>query len=221
MKTVTLYVDTESNSGGGALLSAAMVSSQGDRWYEAIQLVPADSLDMWPARNVIPVLGKRAVPLHAAIHSLSKFLNQWDAVTLVMDNDSDARHISRLLATRGLETLVNIRFVRPPVAVKRLSKVPHNALSDAYGLMESMLGSTVVDKTGVSPRSVYSIFDKAGIAINVSNSQYETIGMDDQGNIQVLVTPVSRSSRTTLDRWTDDYNHAVGNRVLTIPCESA
>ena len=221
MRAVTLYVDTESNSGGGALLSAAMVSSQGDRWYETVLLDNERDIEWWPALNVLPVMGKKQIPHHDAMLSLSRFLNQWDAVTLVMDNDSDAKHINRLLATRTLRTLVNVKFVRPVIAVKRLSKVPHNALSDAYALMEAVLGSTVVDHRGVSARAVYAPFEQMGVGINAINSRFETIDMDDQGNILVEVSPVSRSGRTTVDRWTDDYGHAIGSRVILIHCESA
>jgi hypothetical protein len=217
MSHAYLYTDTESNSGGGKLLSAAMVSNQGHRWYEAVHLPEDVRLEYWPRQHVIPVLGKPQITREAMLESLVKFLCQFDAVTLVIDNNSDANHFARLFEDAKAPVLIDMLFVRPLVGVKHISKVPHNALSDAYGLMEAVLGSTVVDHRGVSPRAVYGRLEVRHIGLNVINSEFRVIDTDAQGDIIVEVFPVKSSNRKTVDRWTDSYNHAIGNIILTIP----
>lgn len=217
MSHVHLYTDTEFNSGGGKLLSAALVSSQGHRWYEAIQLPEDVKLDYWPKHHVIPYLGRPQLPRDEVLESLGAFLSQFDHVTLVMDNNTDANHFAKLFEDLKVPVLIEMKFVRPMKGVKHISRVPHNALSDAYGLMESMLGSTVVDHRGVSPRAVYTALEQRRIGLNVTNSEFRTVDMNAQGDMIVEVFPVKTSSRKTLDRWTDDYNHAIGSILLTIP----
>jgi hypothetical protein len=214
---VNLYTDTEFNSGGGKLLSAAMVSSQGHRWYEAIHLPEDVKLDYWPKHHVIPVLGKAQITRDAMLESLLQFLCQFDSVTLVIDNNTDANHFAKLFEEVKAPVLIDMLFVRPTKAVKHVSKVPHNALSDAYGLMEAVLGSTVVDHRGVSPRAVYTALEQRRLGLNVINSEFKFVDLDANGDVIVEVFPVKTSNRTTVDRWTDNYNHAIGSVLLTIP----
>ncbi|MNH68404.1 hypothetical protein D3C73_204830 [compost metagenome] len=215
MKHAYLYTDTESNSGGGKLLSAAMVSNQGHRWYEAVELPEGTELEYWPRKHVIPLLGKSQLPREAVIESLKKFLCQFDRVTLVIDNNSDANHFAKLFEDAKAPCLIDMLFVRPLVGVKHISRVPHNALSDAYGLMEAVLGSTVVDHRGVSPRDVYGFLETNHIGLNVINSEFKTIDLTHNGDVIIEVCPVKSSNRTTVDRWTDSYNHAIGSIYLT------
>jgi hypothetical protein len=217
LKHVTLYTDTEYNSGGGKLLSAAMVSSSGHRWYECCELPEGVEVDFWPAKYVIPFLGKPQITREAMIDSLRTFLCQFDTVTLVIDNNSDANHFARLFEDAKAPVLINMLFVRPMRGVKHLSKVPHNALSDAHGLMEAVLGSTVVDERGVSPRAVYTRLESSGLGLNTINSEFTFVDLDVNGDVIVEVKPVKTSNRKTIDRWTDDYNHAIGAVTLTIP----
>lgn len=217
MSHVYLYTDTEFNSGGGKLISAAMVSSQGHRWYEAIHLPDDVVLDYWPKHHVIPVLGKERITRDEMLESLNKFLCQFDHVTLVIDNNTDANHFAKLFEEVKAPVLIEMSFVRPLKAVKHLSKVPHNALSDAHGLMEAVLGSTVVDHRGVSPRAVYTALEKRNLGLNVTNSEFRFVELDVHGDVIVEVFPVKTSNRTTIDRWTDSYNHAIGTLYLTIP----
>lgn len=212
------YTDTEYNSGGGVLLSAAMVSSSGYRWYEACHLPEGVELDRWPAEHVIPVLGKAQITREAMIASLRKFVSQFDSITLVLDNNNDANKFAKLFEEANAHVIINMVFVRPLIAVKRISKVPHNALSDAHGLLEAVLGSTDIGKAGVSPRSVYSQLEQAGIGLNAINSDYEFSETDFHGNIIVKVFPVAiNGARKTLDRWSDSYDHAIGCCYVTVP----
>lgn len=214
---VRFYTDTEFNSGGGKLLSAALVSSTGHRWYEAMHLPEGVELDYWPSQHVIPVLGKPQIPREEAIASLKKFISQFDSITLVMDNNTDANHFAKLFEEAKARTLITMEFVRPLKGVKHLSKVPHNALSDAHGLMEAVLGSTDIGKAGVAPRSVYTQLEAQNLSLNAINSDYDFVTIDEQGNTVVKVYPVGRSdARKTLDRWSDSYDHAIGACFITV-----
>lgn len=211
------YADTEHNSGGGTLLSAALVSSDGDRWYGANQLPEGVVLESWPKEHVIPVLGIHMVPREEMVASLHSFLSQYDAVTIVVDNNTDAKHLSHLMAELELTTVINLQFVRPTVAVKHLSKVPHNALSDAYGLMTAVLGSEAINAQGFSQRSVYTQLEAVGAHLNAINSDIEFLSYKDNGDIVVKVAPVkTKGARTTLDQWTDSYAHAIGQCFITV-----
>lgn len=217
MSSVRLYTDTEFNSGGGKLLSAALVSSEGHRWYEAVHLPDDVELDYWPKHHVLPVMGKAQITRDAMLASLADFLKQFSYVTLVIDNNTDANHFAKLFEEVKAQCLIDMQFVRPLRGVKHISKVPHNALSDAFGLMEAVLGSTVVDHRGVSPRAVYKALEDKRIGLNAINSEFRLVDLDINGDVIVEVFPVKSSSRTTVDRWTDDYNHAIGSILLTIP----
>ena len=218
IKHERFYTDTEFNSGGGKLLSAALVSSTGHRWYEAIELPEGTVLDYWPRVNVIPLLGTPQLPRASVLKSLAKFISQFDSITLVMDNNTDANHFAKLFEELQLTTLINMEFVRPRTSVKTLSKTPHNALSDAYGLMEAMLGSTSVDHKGIVPRDVYTQLEAKGIGLNANNSEYEVVALSDSGDFIVKVYPTSNgSTRKTLDRWTDNYDHCIGCCFVVVP----
>lgn len=214
---VRFYTDTEFNSGGGKLLSAAMVSSTGHRWYEAIELPEGVELDYWPRIHVIPVLGTPQRTREEVIASLKKFVSQFDSITLIMDNNTDANHFAKLFEEAAATTLITMEFVRPRTGVKHLSKVLHNALSDAHGLMEAVLGSTQVDKDGIAPRAVYTQLEAQNLSLNAINSDYKFVTLDEQGNAVVKVFPVGNSNaRKTLDRWSDSYDHAIGCVFITV-----
>lgn len=83
--------------------------------------------------------------------------------------------------------------------------------------MEAVLGSTVVDHRGVSPRAVYTALEQRRLGLNVINSEFKFVALDVNGDVVVEVFPVKTSNRTTIDRWTDSYNHAIGSMYLTIP----
>lgn len=217
LRHVRFYTDTEFNSGGGKLISAALVSSTGYRWYEAMHLPEGVELDYWPSQHVIPVLGKAQITREEAIVSLRKFLNQFDIVTLIMDNNTDANHFAKLFEEAEPRTLIKMEFVRPRQGVKHLSKVPHNALSDAHGLMEAVLGSEQIGRAGVAPRTVYKQLEAMNISLNAINSEYDFVTTDTHGNTIVKVFPVgSGGTRKTLNRWSDSYDHAIGCCYLTI-----
>lgn len=217
LRHVRFYTDTEYNSGGGKLLSAALVSSTGHRWYEAMQLPEGVDLDYWPSQHVIPVLGTPQRPREEVIASLRKFLSQFDIVTLVMDNNTDGNHFAKLFEEAKPRALIKMEFVRPRKGVKHLSKVLHNALSDAHGLMEAVLGSTQPDINGVSPRAVYTQLEAMNLTMNAINSEYEFVTIDEQGNAIVKVKPVhSGNPLKTLDRWSDSYDHAIGSCYITV-----
>lgn len=211
------FADTEYNNGGGFLIAAALAATDGAHWYEAV--IPEEGTEVtgWAKHHVLPVLGKVAISRVDMVASLAKFLSQYDSVTIVMDNNNDAKHFGHLFDIMDKKTLIQLQFVKPRTGVKHLSKVPHNALSDAYGLMESVLGSTVRDCNGVSPRAVYQQLADKNIGLNTINSEYRFEGINDQGDAIVKVYPISTgATRKTLNRWSDSYEHAIGHCYLTV-----
>lgn len=186
---VRLYCDTEFNSGGGEIISAAMVSSQGHRWYQACH--PEGELDYWPRKYVIPVLGIPQISKEEMAESFKKFTSQFDVITLVVDGKVDARHFADLIDKHGYPSqLFNFEYVRVPDGLKKVSKVLHNALSDAQAYMSVVLGSKAVDARGVAPWDVYSVLDQRGVGLNTTNSRFEVIAQAENGDMIVEVFPV-------------------------------
>ena len=47
------------------------------------------------------------------------------------------------------------------------------------------------------------------------SSEFKTVDLTHNGDVIIEVCPVKSSNRTTVDRWTDSYNHAIGSIYLT------
>lgn len=128
----TLYVDTEFNGFGGALMSLAIVASDGREWYEVLPL--PEVIDPWVAENVVPVLGKEPIGPTQFRESLHAFLSAFTAPHVVADWYTDLAiffaqmagddHFSSF-AFYGTAEVINADYV---------SAQPHNALADARAL---------------------------------------------------------------------------------------
>jgi hypothetical protein len=128
-----LFIDCEFNGLKGELISMALVSEDGREWYEVL---PCDNPVDWVAENVIPILGKPAIPIEDMQRSLQLWLAQFDTANIISDWPEDIKHFCEALIT-GPGTRINT----PPLVMEVLrvdadSEIPHNALYDARGIRD-------------------------------------------------------------------------------------
>lgn len=145
-----LYLDTEFNGHGGALISLALVSPEGHEFYEAVDITTYPDylwgdgphrfrIEPWVAENVVPVLDKPG--LHWPLFKLAfhQFIQQFDNPEVICDWNADAAHFLSLLS--GVDYMSSLDFacrvivLRTPNPGGPSSARPHNALADARGLM--------------------------------------------------------------------------------------
>jgi hypothetical protein len=135
-----LFLDTEFTKFNGDLISMALVSEEGDEFYE---VVPFRHLmcHPWVLDNVIPVLQKEENTYERFQTKLRQYLNRFDEVEVIADWPEDFYHFSRALLTGPGEILgVNCRITM--TLERRLdyqSELPHNALEDARAIRTGYL----------------------------------------------------------------------------------
>jgi hypothetical protein len=143
------FLDTEYNGWGGALLSLALVSDEGEELY--LTLDWEGSLEPWVERHVIPYLdtvpemlvSPRMSRMDAA-NTIAHFLAGDAEPLIVADWPEDIALFNALLVT-GPGAMVEIpamRFEFRPLAgfsTAANSVVPHNALHDARALRAHIL----------------------------------------------------------------------------------
>jgi len=132
-KPTRIWVDTEFNGYQGDLISMALVTEHGLRWYVVLECPnPVD----WVAEHVMPVLGKHPTPLGEAQQGLEAFLGAHDGVHIIADWPDDLVHFCRFLITGPGQRLdtppLTLEIRRDLDAVP--SAAPHNALADAIAL---------------------------------------------------------------------------------------
>lgn len=145
-----LYLDTEFNGFGGALISLALISEPqpqhsmmrhlGDttnhQFYSAV-LCPGP-INSWVAEHVMPVLG--ATPLMPKLfkQEFHNFISRFKNPEIICDWHADAEHFCRLLAGEdygsSLDFPCQITILNTP-SNAIVSAIPHNALEDARALM--------------------------------------------------------------------------------------
>lgn len=136
MNNVKLFIDCEFNGFGGELISMALVSDQGDEFYEVLE--PTQEYVPFVRDNVVPVLNhrKRRTPWHFQT-LLSEFLNQYDSVHVVADWFDDIKYLCQWMIIGPGEA-----FHTPKMTfevnrdIDKDGKIPHNALEDARAIME-------------------------------------------------------------------------------------
>jgi hypothetical protein len=132
-----LWLDTEFNGFGGEFISAALVGVTGHAWY---QTVGCPNPIPWTAQHIMPMLGIRPVTFDVLQASLQEFLNQFAQVTIVADWPADVAHFCNLLniqpdCSNIIRTPPLSFEVKPWLNGRCTSRIPHNALEDAKGLM--------------------------------------------------------------------------------------
>lgn len=132
-----LYLDTEFNGFKGQLISMALISPQGNEWYEVCEL--PRPIEPWVQQHVVPVLGKE--PLRPLIFKslFQQWIIQFKEPWIVCDWHTDAQHFCEMLSGvkhgTSLDFAFNIKCIKTPEG-KPVSLIPHNALADAKALME-------------------------------------------------------------------------------------
>lgn len=139
-RMTTLYLDTEFNGFKGPLISMALVSPEGDEWYQVVEC--EGEIDPWVAENVMPKLGKAAISKAEFSVQLHKFIRQFDDPLIVCDWHADLMHFFE--AFHGADYRDSLDFRCRTLLLSGASDVrpiaPHNALSDACALRDCFDG---------------------------------------------------------------------------------
>jgi len=136
-----LYLDTEFNGHGGALISMALTTAKplAHEWYG--WYVPWFEVTPWVADNVLPHLKRhRPVPFEGPVSmrlSFFQFIKKFHNPEIVCDWHADLVHFCNMLCGPTYEASLDYPFCAtvlktPPGGVGSL--VPHNALEDARAL---------------------------------------------------------------------------------------
>lgn len=131
-----LYLDTEFNGFRGSLISMALVSEDGQVFYEVL---PCHNPTEWVKKHVVPVLMQEPVGLLKFQQRLESFLNNFEEIHIIADWPTDIELFSWALISGPGE-----RVYTPPITleIKRSintdkSRTPHNALADAKALKKA------------------------------------------------------------------------------------
>ncbi len=140
------FLDTEYNGIGGALLSLALVSDEGDELY--FTLKTDEPLSDWVERHVVPYLDTVPERLRwprlsraEAGDALERFLRHDDGPVVVADWPEDVAQFCNLMVT-GPGDMIDLRDVTfrllplSNFSTAANSEVPHNALHDARALRD-------------------------------------------------------------------------------------
>lgn len=127
------YLDTEFSRFGGQLISLAIVTDDGEEFYGVLPL-PSD-MHPWVAEHVVPFLVKEAEPHHAFRARLATFLRRIAPGPIYADWPEDFVHLLQSICEpNGVMVKVELDL-RLIASGDVKSVIPHNALSDARGLM--------------------------------------------------------------------------------------
>jgi hypothetical protein len=134
-----LFLDCEFTNFQGHLISMALVSEDGDEFYEVVNFSLVDCHE-WVLDNVVPILVKESIPYEEFQKKLSKFLRQYDSIEVIADWPEDFWHFTQALLT-GPGMMMDTPKISMEI-VRRLdspSVLPHNALEDAKGIKAAYL----------------------------------------------------------------------------------
>lgn len=123
----------------GDLLSMGIVTDDGREWYEVIEPPPDISLFPWVVTNILSVADKE--PVHPEVFRLSlhAFLSSLSSIEIIADWPADLAHFFSMLAGREEGSALVIPVIARIVPKQNLvSSIPHNALSDARALRDSL-----------------------------------------------------------------------------------
>ena len=131
-----LYIDTEFNGFGGALMSMAVVSADGHEWYETLPL-PAE-IEPWVATKVVPILDKPPVDRIQFNRSLFVFLARFPDIHVYADWYTDLVHFFDSFAgpNHGSSFHRACDATLLKTVPELAPEMPHNALSDARALRD-------------------------------------------------------------------------------------
>lgn len=134
-----VFIDCEFNGFGGELVSMALVTEDGDEFYEVLENNNI-KLEPWVTENVIPFLHKDPIELKLFQVKLQSFLNRIDNITIIADWPEDISYFCKSLIT-GPGTMIKtesvIQFYIDRNISSKDSIIPHNALEDAKAIRSS------------------------------------------------------------------------------------
>lgn len=126
-----LYLDTEFDGFGGALLSMALYAPDGKYFYEVIN---RPATNPWVKKHVVPFFNQKPIEESDFRLRLHTFLLVHNGCTIVADWPEDFIHLLRYCCAEN-GWMLNVKFTAQLVASGPLTPdVPHNALSDAVAL---------------------------------------------------------------------------------------
>jgi hypothetical protein len=132
-----LFLDTEFNEFGGELISMALVSDDGEEWYQVRKMtsLPGE----WVSENVIPKLDKLPLENHEFRASFHAFISRFNGAGIIADWPADFEHFCELLSGIGADAGFSIPL-ECTMHLIRGGEIepdnPHNALSDARALRD-------------------------------------------------------------------------------------
>lgn len=136
-----LFLDCEFDGWGGRLISLALAQGgEGDARPAFYGVVdgPAPQ-DPWVQEHVMPVLGRAPESLASFQTRLWRYLSRFDSVHIIADYPDDFAYFCRALVT-GPGVVLQL----PPLTMEldqrrnsQASRVPHNALCDAWAIAVS------------------------------------------------------------------------------------
>lgn len=127
-----MYLDVEFNGFHSETISLALVTDDGDVFYEV--LTPLKAIHPWVAKHVMPVLNKDPISRFAFRSKLWLFLMKHQSKTIVADWPEDFSHLMWwACAEDGMAPNIqlNMNLIQ---SGKLESTLPHNALADALAL---------------------------------------------------------------------------------------
>lgn len=135
-----IFIDCEFNEFGGDLISMALVSEDGNEFYEVLELENDEKYGSWVFANVVPWLNKPAVDKQIFQDKLRAFLNQYEEAHVIADWPDDIRYFCQSLITgpgMSMATPLKLTMQIDRELTTEKSKIPHNALEDAKAIQRS------------------------------------------------------------------------------------
>lgn len=134
-----LFLDCEFTNFQGHLISMALVSENGDEFYEVVNFSYIDC-HPWVMDNVVPILNKDKIPYEEFQEKLAKFLRKFDEIEVIADWPEDFYHFTMALLT-GPGNMMSIPKLSMHLErrLDYISSLPHNALNDAQAIKAGYL----------------------------------------------------------------------------------
>lgn len=133
-----IFIDCEFNGGNGALISMGLVDENGREFYEVLD---CENPVPWVAENVMPILGKKPIPLLELQNRLWLYLSYYDKVHLIADHPADLGYFFNTVILDNMGKWLTL----PPTSaelrpeIEYTSRIPHNALEDAKAIRVAAL----------------------------------------------------------------------------------
>ena len=137
-----LTLDCEFNGHGGRLISMALVSDDGDEFYEVLPWAHHSDTVPWVMENVLPVLNKYSIEQNVFREKLWDFLRKHTGELIIADSPADFVYL--LEQCHMLDENEKYQYINLDISMQfrisgiYTSKIPHNALEDARALLGSI-----------------------------------------------------------------------------------